>query len=357
MRDGDGVWFLVRRLSVIKRPYTGRDSLAELTGTINYELITKSYIHVGSGRAVLGVSKELVNTTSKAITLEEALRNIKSLRSSVSTTCLELVRYGDKVCIPGSSIKGIVRSRLELLSSPTNNEVESCFRVVASPPMLNPPPSGSQGWRHARIWWDAPSQDRVSSCDPLSTGDYSLCVICNIFGAPGVASRVFFGNACTEGKVRILTEVLDHGECLELIPPNTMFLGEFSFTNLKPEELGLVLIGMGAKSDGSFTEILLGKSKYRLRETPSGTKVELGRAVFRLRRIELRDYSISKYSLDSGLTRLLSKCLKSEYSLRCEDDALNDLIKELVRRTLNTFKTFSKAESFSEVRRKLELGS
>ena len=356
MRDGSGVWFLVRRLSVVKRPYTGRDSLAGLTGVINYELLTKSYVHVGSGKTVLGVSKELVSAISKADTLERILRSIKNSRPGVTSTCLELIHYGDRVCIPGSSIKGIVRSRLELLSSPINDEVESCFRVVGSPPMLNPPPPGSQGWRHARIWWDAPSQDRISSCDPLSTGDYSLCVICDIFGAPGVASRVFFGNACTAEKVGIRTEVLDHGECLELIPPNTMFLGEFSFTNLKPEELGLVLIGMGARSDGNFTEILLGKSKYRLREISTGTKVELGRVIFRLRRIELRDYSISKYSVDPRLTELFSKCLKSGYSIMCENNVLRDLIKELVHRALDTFKTFRKAESFSEVRRKLELG-
>ncbi len=347
---------MVKIVNVIKEPFTGRDVLVGLTGVISYELVTRSYIHVGSGRSILGVSKDLANAVKRANILEDALRIFKlpQYREGVRFTCLELVRYGGKVCIPGSSIKGVVRSRLELLSSPINDRVESCFRVVDSPPMQVQPPQGSQGWRHARIWWDAPSQERVSTCNPLE-GDYSLCVICDIFGAPGVASRVFFSNACSD-KVEVETKVLDYGECLELIPPNKSFLGELSFTSLKPSELGLVLLGMGAGSDGTFKEILLGKSRYRIRRAREGSKLELGRVVFKLRSIKLRDYSLSEYlSNEPKLKEILSKCSRSNYSIICRDEVLNELISELVRKALTKFKTFSKADTFSEVRRKLEL--
>ncbi len=337
-------------LSVIRGALVDRSSLGGLTGTAYISVTTKSYLHIGSGKELIALDPEIVDVVLRSKSLAEVVRYLRTLRgASVGSKCFEFVRYGGKLCIPGSSIKGLIRSRLELLAKPINNSIESCFRVP-SPPITTKPPKGVHGWRHVRIWWDAPAQDRRPTCNPLQEGYIELCVVCNIFGAPGVASRVFFSNACCTSDVKTVKKVLDYGECLELVPPNTVFKGSFSFRGLRLEELGLILIGAGAREDGGFNEVLMGKSKYRLRRL-GGKSIELGRVLFSINAFRFRKY----LELPKELNNIISKCRYEDSVIICEGDIARELISHLVKLAKSKYRSFKEATQFSEVVRKDEV--
>jgi len=50
---------------------------------------------------------------------------------------------------------------------------------------------------------------------------------------------------------------------LEAVRPGSVFRGFINFFNITPEELGLVLIGMGLVERSSGRPVLLGRLKYR----------------------------------------------------------------------------------------------
>ena len=166
----------------------------------------------------------------------------------------------------------------------------------AERPLLSQPQPGKHGWRHFRIWAPATWEDRGMDCNPASTEDYRLCAACDIFGAPGVASRVFFGNMYAEG-VQLYRLTLDHNEKVVAVPPGTVFRGEVSFRFLRPYELGLILVGFGAREDGGFVPVLVGKSKYRKRRIKAsdpddewaGREVRFGAVVFSADELKLLD--------------------------------------------------------------------
>ncbi len=345
----------MKRLRVRREAFTGRDVVGRLTGRAEFRVVVadSSYLHIGSGdfTVKIGEDEELAKIVHGSRSLEEVLRYANQRVVSAGQLCMGLVKYSGVPCIPGSSIKGMVRSRLELINEPIGNTVDSCFRVVSTAPMTKRPSQGVHGWRHAWIWWDAPSQDRGLPCNPLSTGDYSVCKLCDIFGAPGISSRVFFGNACAKGDVRTVTKVLDHDECLELVPPGTVFSGEFSFINLSPEELGLVLIGMGAGSKGVFKDVLMGKSKYRVRRLAGGREIELGRVRYELVSLVLTS------RLKRNLPRFFKeKCLSKGHMMICNEATIKDVVAHLVAEAVNAYPGFRRALTFSEVNVKYGIG-
>lgn len=340
----------MRQVKVLRKGHTPRHTLLGLNGVVEFKLRTVTYLHIGSGKSLSTIPKSLVSAVAGAETLENLIKSLSADYVS-APECMETLRYGDRLCVPGSSIKGVIRSRLELLSS-DGKLSESCFRVDRSRALREPLPKGTPGWRHTHIWWDAPSEIRGPPCNPTAMGGYSLCTICDIFGAPGVSSRVFFGNACTASHVVTEVKALDHGECLELIPPNTVLEGEFGFVNLRRDELGLVLLGMGARLDGSFTEILMGRSKYRTRTLSNGKHVELGRVRFSVNRVTFyRHHGVGGEEL-LELDNVLSKCSKESYKVVCEGEAITALISVLIKDAINKHRVFKKALSFSEVSRK-----
>lgn len=286
-----------QRVGVIKRELTTRDSkdinkTNFLTGVVSLSCTNLEYLHVGTGKLLLNIK-----STDRLKEIVIRSRNYKEFYSKVSRH-LNLVSYdynstlklGSKYCIPGTTIKGSCRSRLELLTVNKHNKTPCCF--IKSSVISKEPQRGQHGWRHFNLWKPATYEIRAP-CD--ATKSSNVCITCDLFGTSGLASRVYFGNMYSK-QVKVYSLTLDHNEKIEAIAPNSEFEGEISFYNLQPWELGLVLIGLGAKRDGSFTPILLGKSKYREREVVDcvenksliGKKITFGKVLFSIKGLSFK---------------------------------------------------------------------
>lgn len=276
-----------------------------LTGVVDARVSCISWVHVGSGSVepvdVPRVSREKL----RALSMDDMMR---AWGGAAAKEAAAFVKYSGEPVIPGSSLKGVVRSRLELLITSSNGESYSCFRLSTRPP--REPRVGSHGWRHVRVWSPSPSEDRRG----CPGGD--VCPVCNLFGAPGLASRVFFGNfSLEEGGLEVLE--LDHGEVVEAARPGSVFSGRVSFMGLEPWELGLLLVGMGAREDGGFVDILLGKSKYRVRVRREGGEVEMGRVRFGVKGLyTTRGPGAEGPGLKDYLSRLVSEAASRVRGLR-----------------------------------------
>jgi len=185
--------------------------------------------------------------------------------------------------VPGSSVKGNVRARLELSLVPREGFVSSCL-IRASEEPLEPPPRGEEGWRHFRIWSQALSFDRGPSCD-FTEGEGEVCLLCDIFGTAGLQGLVAFDDFIGEG-VRLKPVDLPVGEKLLAAPPGSAFSGAIAFTNLRAWELGLLLYGMGFRGSRIGKPVLFGKVKYRRYEGYA-----FGVVRYELVRLELAPFS------------------------------------------------------------------
>jgi len=164
------------------------------------------------------------------------------------------------VVVPGSSVKGNVRSRLELSFVPKGDAVRACF-VRSSPPIQEPKP-GQQGWRHYRIWRGSLEGHRPTCTCVEGPEECEVCLLCDIFGTAGIKGLVSFSDFVGVGVSTVKLD-LPSNVRVEAALPGSRFSGEVYFFNLKPEELGLILFGMGLSDSRVGRPVLLGKLKYR----------------------------------------------------------------------------------------------
>ncbi|MEM4270333.1 MAG: RAMP superfamily CRISPR-associated protein, partial [Candidatus Caldarchaeum sp.] len=132
----------MRNLQVIRNKPRDRDKFTNLSGILNVTVKTVSYLHIGSGVEQIKISEKI---TSIAGDINRGLKELAQSRWK------DIVGEGEYVAmpsvknhpvIPGSSIKGNVRARIELSFVPRNDSVRSCFSVD----MWNTP---KNAWRHA----------------------------------------------------------------------------------------------------------------------------------------------------------------------------------------------------------------
>lgn len=214
------------------------------SGQLDYELMARSHIFVSSGNYALS-------------------EDIGFAPGEVIRSCYRVTVDGQSVpAIPGSSFKGAVRAIAEAVS-------KSCIGVTRVRREMLPGPKAL-----------------ARTCRPPN-----LCPACAIFGAMGRLGRVSFNDALlTKGKttlyripalyrprpVQARRVYLDrkgkykgrkfyfHGQKVEdpkggraeVIAEGSKLTGRLDFTNLGPDELGLVFFALGL--DGSFRPMLGG---------------------------------------------------------------------------------------------------
>jgi CRISPR-associated protein Csm3 len=173
-------------------------------------------------------------------------------------------RCGDRPAVPGSSLKGAVRSIVEAISNPP-----SCVRVTRTPSNMLPR-SGSS----------CRDKDR-------------LCLACRLFGALGYLGRVRFHDAeLTEGETRIIKipsmfqprhgspayvqngqikgrkfyrHGLENGQTaggnvpVEVCPRGSRFRLQVDFESLSRDELGLLMAALGQGEPPLFPKLGGGK--------------------------------------------------------------------------------------------------
>jgi len=249
------------RMQVIRGDPRPRDLLQGLTGSLDIKVRVDRPVHIGTGERYapsLDI-KQFLNDVraTPSSTVEDELKKLQKLATSIEVRREVLPIFSTsserRPTIPGSSLKGAVRSRLELTFKGREGKVPSCFSVVGGPPIQAQ--RGSHGWRHQAIY-PSSLEDRGPPCDFLRFG--TVCKVCDIFGAPGLSSRVHFPTLIFDRRPSIFkTSAGD----VEVIPKGSEAEGKITFINMEPEELGLVLIGMG-----NMRPLLLGFGKYKFHD-------------------------------------------------------------------------------------------
>ena len=161
------------------------------------------------------------------------------------------------IIIPGSMIKGFSHLRLELMAKPdSKGRVMSCSRLYTWSGREALP--SEKGYVHRQIFTSA-KRFRPPCKGPR------VCLICDIFGAPGLASRIAFTDLyLIPGNVTI-SEVCNR-KC-EVALLGTVFERWLIFEYLLPEELGLILLALGINKLNESKRVLLGRYRYQCLQT------------------------------------------------------------------------------------------
>jgi hypothetical protein len=246
-------------VKVIRHPYTPRSHIVE--GRFNALLRlgarvpSDSYLFIWSGEPKPVSLRPFLDDVKKAAM---AGRVTPRYLESISQRMMEHARkrmsggeknppsYNGERYIPGSSLKGAVRSRIEYKFAPKMVKgvytSRACYIVQGD----------AQQGRHANFWGRDEIYRREKLCS-VERGE--VCVVCDLFGAPSLSSRVQMSNApLRSGETEVLR---DQG--LEAFRPGSTFDMLVSASNLSYAELGLLLLGFEIPTK---SPILLGFKRY-----------------------------------------------------------------------------------------------
>lgn len=263
---------MYRKVSVVRKAFSPRsDERGRLSFKIRVRAENKSWLHIGTGSVKLEVSENTPKYIDKLMC--EGKLTLNSLKSAIDRGVIvvgydyyECTRYHGRVVIPGSSLKGVCRSRIELLHrADDRGYVGSCF-IRATAPVTQAPKKGVHGWRHYTIWGNVLGEYRGPPCQ-VTDRVSSVCSTCDVLGTSGLASKVLFGNLIS-GNAETVKLTLDFNEKIEAVKPGAVFEGDITFTSCNLAEVGLVLIGLNLHDPEK--PILIGKSKYRSRLVVDG---------------------------------------------------------------------------------------
>lgn len=240
-----------------------------------------SYLLIGSGRSEIGgyhgVDLGGDNWDTKVETLSKYLEVFPSF-----------FRVGGRPAIPGSTIKGTLRSRLEhMFRKPRapNGEVYSCF-IKQERPRKNP--------TYLKML-DAPEgiSERQADNPPKHP-----CFLCDLFGGLSLGSRVSCFDAKLLGPAEDWIKQVDiadeNGDPVptEVIRPGAEFAFSILMRNLGTREIGLLFLAMGFyPADTQNTvgiPIPMGQYKYDSQQIIDGKR-------FGKVRFELTGYKQCRY--------------------------------------------------------------
>ena len=208
-----------------------------------------------------------------------------------------------KPIIPGSSLKGALRSRLEYKLVVKEGVSYSCYSV------LSPRQEVDTNSRHVKFWGEDILELKTSCNFNLSE---NVCSVCDIFGAPGLSSRVIIDNAQPVNDVE-LVEVSIRNLKLRVIPPGSSFRLDIYGLNFNYLDLGLLLVSMEYYTG---SPIILGAYKYMYNPVVGGN---INNKYFGLIRLSLKKLE-TIFQSDKSVTEdsLLNKAAEEVNRLREE---------------------------------------
>ena len=323
------------KVRVLRQEPRSRDRVDGLAGRLHIRLRAcsrslgdplDSYLHIGTGALRLIIDEEeLRRRASLAKNRAELERLVREFSEKIQVdyeqfVLLKDLKVGERVVVPGSSVKGNVRSRIELSFVPKDDAVRCCL-IRATDDPVQPPPPGQHGWRHFRIWQSSLSFRRDKACNYTDEYAKEVCLLCDLFGTAGLAGLIEFGDLVGTD-VKLVEVDLPTGEKLLAAPPGSTFEGTATFRNLKTEELGLLLYGMGMRDSRLGRPVLLGKMKYR-RYPPH---------VFGVVRYELLALELAPFSQPLDV-----EGLRVEPGFKLDGSGLDGVVRDLVRRARSEF--------------------
>jgi hypothetical protein len=288
-----------QELSIARKQYTPRDKLGKdrfnVKLSFEAEVPSNSYLFTGAFISRIDIYSRQINILeniaqkylSGEIDEDEAINAIYSQHRVIEIKpSKKPPRYLDKIIIPGSSIKGVIRSRVEYKCSPSI----SCYSVEDR---TLPPQQFYK--RHVKYW----GRDVVNArgtCTPDN-----VCIVCDLFGAPELQSRAYFSDMLmTRGETSLLSNL-----GVEAINPNSKFNLEVHCINSSFLDLGLLFAGFEIFT-GSYVPICA--YKYRYNPKIDG-EYYMGKYVFGLVKFSIRGFKeyISRMLLNLTLNDLVLK--------------------------------------------------
>ena len=301
----------MQQVEVIRRDFTPRDSIQE--GRFNVKLNLKAKVPEDSFLATASmpskieaddrVFKSAIGSVDEYLETENLQRLINRVGSIYRYRRYEtnFPKYKDTYLIPGSSIKGAVRSRIEYKLKPIQKggKLRSLSCYIVQNPIINP----NFARRHLKFWGEDVSFPR-SSC-----GAGKVCLVCDLFGNKNLSSRVHFSDAkMISGKVEYLPDLR-----IEAATPSSEFDLTVTCFNMNFLDLGLLLMGLEIFSG---SPILIGMYKYRFVDQKYKNKFVFGKLKFEL--LEFKEMITDK--LDKFTQKdLKEKCLEELKSLEFVD--------------------------------------
>lgn len=210
--------------------------------------VLSEYLHVGMGKAFERPKRSVDDATLNRVYADWlAGRPVNWDEYFEPHKTHFFARVGGRAAIPGSTIKGAVRARLELLlpeayyavserSDSYSPRYIEIFRPVQKPSPRYKPPSSVE-------------------VDPVS----------DLLGCAGLASRVVFRDHYLAGE-GYLDVVPVGSDWFEVAKRGAVFRGSIVLRGVEDYELGMLLYGMGARlMDGrlGFKTLLLGRFKFQ----------------------------------------------------------------------------------------------
>lgn len=248
---------MYQKIEVEKVNYTPRDVFLEDRSIyiLKCRLIVKD-------NSYLFISEAPIKINNIVQIIENGIRNIKSKPSldlnSIDAMVdqikvqkgqnIDFTKLDNKYIIPGSSLKGAIRSRIEYKFKVNNGKIKSCYRVEGDF-------FQSKASNHIKFWGGDVTRSRGIPCD--ASRDDKVCITCDMFGAPSLTSLISIDDAYLEKGSSVRLPQLGN---IEVIEPNSKFSTTIICRNFDYTRLGLLFLGMEIFS---ASPILLGMYKYR----------------------------------------------------------------------------------------------
>ncbi len=243
-----------------------RARIEGICGSLEILIKVSKGLHVGSGKKTfLKIEEDKLKATVEKYG-ERSERAIEALMFlGLTQDILPFCESGGRPVIPGSSVKGNVRARLELSFRGKGGKVRSCFVDAGR---------GRRSWRHEGIWGERireirkvpverdKKEERQCQFKPESRELNKVCLLCDLFGTTGLMGRLGFSDFIGDS-VQLEDREFSYGMKLMVAPDESVFKGKVTFLNLQPEELGLLLLGMGLEKERTGRLVLMGRLKYR----------------------------------------------------------------------------------------------
>lgn len=181
-----------------------------------------------------------------------------------------VIKLGGKPVIPGSSLKGALRSTLEAMLAELGHEV--CIPFAAIPRRYR---RGRKEEQKQKIKRYVSSLGRRAPCDDIE----HPCPVCSIFGTvggqAGLSGKALFLDAIVEGDYELIershvaitrdTKSQSEGSLMSLqaVDAGATFRGDIRVINAEPWEVGAILralegvelLGMGAKKTAGYGDL------------------------------------------------------------------------------------------------------
>ncbi len=211
-------------------------------------------------------------------------------------------KINDKYVIPGSTLKGAIRSRIEYKLAQKDNKSPSCYIIEDN---FYPQYAAN----HRKFW----GKDVVISKPPCDIRkDNKVCIVCDMFGSPSLSSLVSFSDAyMSSGRIEKLNDL-----GYEAAAPGSTFDLKITCFNFDEVRLGLLLLGLEIYSN---SPIIIGMFKYRYNKKFGRFYKDKNIGMLRFELKDMIDHTGKEYNIEETI----KKCkVKLE-----QDNSINQYIR------------------------------